>query len=355
MTPSSNDSRKDDAMSNPEALIEDASLDAVTPTGNPPFPREIRKRLGMMQDEFAEALGVSSAELVDWEEGRAEPGPQDCRVLYAVLRTTVAVARKANRSLPARPPAPELIIEAPDRCRRMSVSDVAGVQVSVTPEQRRIIRDAIKSDEVFSTERSDENWFKISEFAQYISYSANKLEDTKADTDRLRAERALVAHAILIGQLACEALFGRTIGLLIARVPVALKDLDAGHRRNPLLTPPPPAAVDPKTGNAKGGQPSRNIPERTRQNAVAACVQVLMDEYNVSEISARNTVSGWTRGAFGTEIKPSTIGGWKAEAESDLVQFKFLVDAAKRHVYAQRTGSIEARLRKWLISTAKLA
>jgi len=43
--------------------------------------REIRARLGMTQDRFAEALGISVKTLRNWEQGRRDPSGPAMRLL----------------------------------------------------------------------------------------------------------------------------------------------------------------------------------------------------------------------------------------------------------------------------------
>lgn len=46
-----------------------------------PDPREIRGKLGMTQQEFAEALGISVKTLRNWEQGRRDPSGPAMRLL----------------------------------------------------------------------------------------------------------------------------------------------------------------------------------------------------------------------------------------------------------------------------------
>lgn len=46
-----------------------------------PDPREIRARLGMTQDQFADALGISVKTLRNWEQGRRDPSGPAMRLL----------------------------------------------------------------------------------------------------------------------------------------------------------------------------------------------------------------------------------------------------------------------------------
>lgn len=46
-----------------------------------PDPREIRGRLGMTQDQFADALGISVKTLRNWEQGRRDPSGPAMRLL----------------------------------------------------------------------------------------------------------------------------------------------------------------------------------------------------------------------------------------------------------------------------------
>ena len=46
-----------------------------------PDPREIRARLGMTQEEFADALCISVKTLRNWEQGRRDPSGPAMRLL----------------------------------------------------------------------------------------------------------------------------------------------------------------------------------------------------------------------------------------------------------------------------------
>jgi putative transcriptional regulator len=46
-----------------------------------PDPRVIRARLGMTQDQFADALGISVKTLRNWEQGRRDPSGPAMRLL----------------------------------------------------------------------------------------------------------------------------------------------------------------------------------------------------------------------------------------------------------------------------------
>ena len=46
-----------------------------------PDPREIRAKLGMTQEEFAGALGISVKTLRNWEQGRRDPSGPAMRLL----------------------------------------------------------------------------------------------------------------------------------------------------------------------------------------------------------------------------------------------------------------------------------
>jgi putative transcriptional regulator len=46
-----------------------------------PDPREIRARLGLTQDQFADALGISVKTLRNWEQGRRDPSGPAMRLL----------------------------------------------------------------------------------------------------------------------------------------------------------------------------------------------------------------------------------------------------------------------------------
>jgi putative transcriptional regulator len=61
-------------------LREEAPAARVTFVGEPD-PREIRARLGMTQEEFAEALGISVKTLRNWEQGRRDPSGPAMRLL----------------------------------------------------------------------------------------------------------------------------------------------------------------------------------------------------------------------------------------------------------------------------------
>ena len=66
----------------------------VTTLGNPISPQAIRKRLGMTQEEFAEALRVPLALLRGWEQHRVVPDPA-ARSLLTIL------AKEPKRALRA--------------------------------------------------------------------------------------------------------------------------------------------------------------------------------------------------------------------------------------------------------------
>lgn len=46
-----------------------------------PDPREMRAKLGMTQEEFASALGISVKTLRNWEQGRRDPSGPAMRLL----------------------------------------------------------------------------------------------------------------------------------------------------------------------------------------------------------------------------------------------------------------------------------
>lgn len=54
-------------------------------------PGEIRKRLGMTQEQFAHALRIPVGTLRNWEQGRVMPDPAGRSLLNAVARSPRAV------------------------------------------------------------------------------------------------------------------------------------------------------------------------------------------------------------------------------------------------------------------------
>jgi putative transcriptional regulator len=54
---------------------------AATHFGGEPDPREIRARMGLTQEQFAEALCISVKTLRNWEQGRREPSGPAMRLL----------------------------------------------------------------------------------------------------------------------------------------------------------------------------------------------------------------------------------------------------------------------------------
>jgi putative transcriptional regulator len=51
-----------------------------------PDPREIRTRMGMTQEEFADALCISVKTLRNWEQGRREPSGPAMRLLQIAAK-----------------------------------------------------------------------------------------------------------------------------------------------------------------------------------------------------------------------------------------------------------------------------
>jgi putative transcriptional regulator len=51
-----------------------------------PDPREIRARIGLTQEEFADALCISVKTLRNWEQGRREPSGPAMRLLQIAAR-----------------------------------------------------------------------------------------------------------------------------------------------------------------------------------------------------------------------------------------------------------------------------
>ena len=71
-------------------LREEVEPARVTFVGEPD-PREIRAKLGMTQEEFAGALGISVKTLRNWEQGRREPSGPAMRLLrIEILRGRAA-------------------------------------------------------------------------------------------------------------------------------------------------------------------------------------------------------------------------------------------------------------------------
>jgi putative transcriptional regulator len=59
---------------------------AATHVAGEPDSREIRARLGLTQEEFAEALCISVKTLRNWEQGRREPSGPAMRLLQIAAK-----------------------------------------------------------------------------------------------------------------------------------------------------------------------------------------------------------------------------------------------------------------------------
>jgi putative transcriptional regulator len=60
-----------------------------------PDPREIRKQLGLTQEEFASALCISVKTLRNWEQGRREPSGPAMRLLQIAAKHPEVVIEAA--------------------------------------------------------------------------------------------------------------------------------------------------------------------------------------------------------------------------------------------------------------------
>jgi putative transcriptional regulator len=60
-----------------------------------PDPREIRAKLGMTQEEFADALGISVKTLRNWEQGRRDPSGPAMRLLRIAARNPEILRERA--------------------------------------------------------------------------------------------------------------------------------------------------------------------------------------------------------------------------------------------------------------------
>ena len=76
-------------------MVEDGQdPDAVPPVAAGASAGTIRRRLGMTQAQFAEAIGVPVATLRNWEQGRVAPDPA-ARALLRILDREPEVALRA--------------------------------------------------------------------------------------------------------------------------------------------------------------------------------------------------------------------------------------------------------------------
>jgi putative transcriptional regulator len=55
--------------------------------------KDIRKSLGLTQDEFALRFGFTLGRVRDWEQGRTSPGPSDRVLLTVIAKEPEAVER----------------------------------------------------------------------------------------------------------------------------------------------------------------------------------------------------------------------------------------------------------------------
>jgi hypothetical protein len=225
----------------------------------------------------------------------------------------------------------------------MSVSAVGDVFVSVTLEERRIITDELKSEKSIPTYVSDEKWFNISNFVQDIVYTSNKLTEIENKIEHSNEERRCIALSVLVGQLVCEALFERTIGLLIGRVPPALKDLAEGYS-NPLLEM-----------TRRNGRPPASIEENTFHRTSAACVRLPMEHGKMSRTDALTAAAKLATSAFGAEVSIPQLRGWLERAEessADEAELATFIDYAKSYVGTVTGEALKKQLGLWLRDVA---
>lgn len=71
----------------------DAEAAAVRPEGWYPSVASLRRRLGMTQERFAEAIRVPVATLRNWEQHRVEPDPAAKALLWIIHREPEAALR----------------------------------------------------------------------------------------------------------------------------------------------------------------------------------------------------------------------------------------------------------------------
>ncbi|MEQ8765997.1 MAG: helix-turn-helix domain-containing protein [Planctomycetota bacterium] len=86
------------------AARSDADCEPLTPAelsslGPVPEVKQIRLRLGMTQEQFAEAFGLSLASVRDWEQGRYEPD----KSVRSFLRVISALPDAVQSVLHSRP------------------------------------------------------------------------------------------------------------------------------------------------------------------------------------------------------------------------------------------------------------
>ena len=86
-------------MTDEEALqnaLDDPDAQPLTPDQlsrmrRVPFPRHVRERLGMTQEDFAKTYGLALATLRDWEQGRSLPDQAARSFLTVIARAPDAV------------------------------------------------------------------------------------------------------------------------------------------------------------------------------------------------------------------------------------------------------------------------
>jgi len=69
-----------------------------TITFTPELIRDVRKRAGLSQTEFANILGTRQATISDWERGMSEPSPMALKLLEMYIRTFKSVSIPKNKS-----------------------------------------------------------------------------------------------------------------------------------------------------------------------------------------------------------------------------------------------------------------
>jgi putative transcriptional regulator len=60
--------------------------------------REIRKSLGLSQEQFSKRFGFNLYSVRNWEQGKCRP-PDSCRALLAVISAAPSIVEEAIKSL----------------------------------------------------------------------------------------------------------------------------------------------------------------------------------------------------------------------------------------------------------------